>query len=122
MPNDCCLSRPSSLVQFRDKRTLEYLSMSIQYPNPLFSHCYKSKKPSADQSSLLLLISSTFTTIAAGAAGGTIQLYGALSEWQYFTQSLKISFILEITGCFIIAITAIVTISKFSLSLPLERL
>ena len=120
MQIDCCLSRPSSLVQFRDKRTLEYLLMPIQCPNPLFSHCYKSKKPLADQSSLLLLISSAFTTIAAGAAGGTIQLYGMLSNWQYLNQSLKISFILEIIGCFSIALTAIVAMSKFLLNLKFQ--
>ena len=60
-----------------------------------------------------MLLSMTLTTIIVGTTVGIIEFHGAISYWQYFNHALKISLIIEILGCFLIASTAIAALSKF---------
>ena len=81
-------------------------------PNPQLSHCYKNQKRLVDQTSLLLIISLTLTTFTASSTVSSIELYETVTHWTHFNQNLKISLILELSGCMLIAITALVALSK----------
>ena len=81
-------------------------------PNPWWSHCYKKQKRLVDQTSLFLIISLTLTTFAASATVSSIQLHETATQWRYFNQNLKISLILELLGCMLIAISALIALSK----------
>ena len=111
----CWLSGFSPLVQFWDPHRRTFNAFSARFghcPNPWLSHCYKNQKRLVDQTSLLLIISLTLTTFTTSATVSIIELYEIATQWQYFNQNLKISLILELLGCMLIAITALIALSK----------
>ena len=112
----CQVSFFGAVQGFTDSREptdslVSFIQWPVQYP--FLSHCYKNQKHLADQSSLLILLSLTLTTIIVGTTVGIIEFHGAMTYWQYFNHTLKISLIIEILGCFFIALTAIAALSKF---------